>query len=610
MKTSIVILAQHPSLFEDCLAAIHKHTPEACELIVVNDGASFEIFSLIERYSDTPIKTIATTERRGVAAGYNLGASAASGERIVLIRDSVTVGPNWFSVLSACLNAHPDAMMAGPLSSGISGQQNARIAAEILNKLTPEARTEALAANGKSQSVSRLLHLLLLVRKDLFDELGGFDERFALESYEDDDLCYRALLAGYRLFIANNCYVRYTPPPTLFPEDPDWFARQLGHNRQAGIEKWGSDLTELLYQWKRSVKVSLCMIVKNEEETLERCLSSVADLVDEIVIVDTGSTDRTKNIAGKFDARIFDFQWVNDFSKARNYAFSQATQEYLLWLDADDILLPADREKFKTLVSALPVHVDVVSMHYHLSRDEYGNVTSSLRRNRLLRRSMGYRWVGAVHEYVEVHGSTLNRDIAVTHDRVHTNSSRNLHIYEGKMAAGETFSPRDTYYFANELYEHGQWERAAEQYEKLLAFEHVWIEDRIGACGKASECYHQLGRNHEAKLKALQSFAYALPRAENCCRLGMFHLSENAYREAAWWYRLASELEMPTDSSALLQHACWTWLPHIQLCVCHDRMGEYALAYEENELAAQYIPNDSRIGANRSYLKSRLEQTK
>ena len=66
------------------------------------------------------------------------------------------------------------------------------------------------------------------------------------------------------------------------------------------------------------VSVSLCMIVKNEEDVLERCLESVADLVDEIIIVDTGSADRTKEIAARFTSQIFDFPWQDDFSAARN----------------------------------------------------------------------------------------------------------------------------------------------------------------------------------------------------------------------------------------------------------------------------------------------------
>ena len=92
--------------------------------------------------------------------------------------------------------------------------------------------------------------------------------------------------------------------------------------------------------------VSLCMIVKNEEDVLERGLKSAAGLVDEIIVVDTGSTDRTREIAAQFTDLIFDFPWRDDFAAARNESFSHASMDYCMWLDADDVLLEADQKAF------------------------------------------------------------------------------------------------------------------------------------------------------------------------------------------------------------------------------------------------------------------------
>ena len=88
----------------------------------------------------------------------------------------------------------------------------------------------------------------------------------------------------------------------------------------------------------KEITISLCIIVRNEENTIGCCLDSVKGIPDEIVIVDTGSTDRTKEIVEKYADRIFDFTWIDDFAAARNLAFSQATMDYILWLDADDML--------------------------------------------------------------------------------------------------------------------------------------------------------------------------------------------------------------------------------------------------------------------------------
>jgi len=99
--------------------------------------------------------------------------------------------------------------------------------------------------------------------------------------------------------------------------------------------------------------VSLCMIVKNEEKHLVRCLHSVKPVVDEIVIVDTGSTDRTKEIGVAFGAHVADFPWADNFSKARNFSLSQASCDWVLVLDADEILSAQDHEKFRKLVNSV-----------------------------------------------------------------------------------------------------------------------------------------------------------------------------------------------------------------------------------------------------------------
>ena len=112
------------------------------------------------------------------------------------------------------------------------------------------------------------------------------------------------------------------------------------------------------------IRISLCMIVKNEERVLARCLDSVADLMDEIIIVDTGSDDRTKEIAAKYTDRIYDFKWIDDFSAARNFAFSKAEMDYIYSADADEVLSEENRERFKILKENLLPEIEIVQMKY------------------------------------------------------------------------------------------------------------------------------------------------------------------------------------------------------------------------------------------------------
>ena len=127
-------------------------------------------------------------------------------------------------------------------------------------------------------------------------------------------------------------------------------------------------------------ELSLCMIVRNEEERLARCLRSVQGAVDEIVIVDTGSMDGTKAIAAAFTDRVFDFAWRDDFAAARNASMAYATKPYILWLDADDVLERSEREKLIALKKRLDGTVDAVMMPYHYAHREDGKLSLSITR--------------------------------------------------------------------------------------------------------------------------------------------------------------------------------------------------------------------------------------
>jgi len=356
-----------------------------------------------------------------------------------------------------------------------------------------------------------------------------------------------------------------------------------------------------------SITISLCMIVRNEENTIARCLNSVKGIPDEIVIIDTGSIDRTKEIVGKYTDQIFDFVWIDDFAAARNFAFSKATKDYILWLDADDVLAASDREQFLSLKKTLDPLLNIVNMPYLLSFDQFGKVTFSLRRNRLVKRSKNFRWIGPVHEYLEVYGDVLNSDICVTHkDMCKDDSDRNLKIYENRLCKGEEFSPRDLFYYANELCDHQLNNRAIEAYHKFLKTGQGWVEDNLSACGKLADCYQNLGEKDKQLEHIFKSFEHAAPRAEFCCRLGLYFLLAEQYDQGVFWYKLATQLEKPIDSWGPKTESCWTWLPHLQLCVCYDRLGKHELAYEHNEIARECRPEDSQVLYNKNYLEGVL----
>lgn len=353
------------------------------------------------------------------------------------------------------------------------------------------------------------------------------------------------------------------------------------------------------------ITISLCMIVKNEEETLERCLNSVKDIVDEINIVDTGSTDRTVEIAKQFTDRVFHYTWTGDFAAARNHSFTFATMDYILYLDADDVLLEEDRIKLMELKESLDPSVDSVSMYYNAGMDEYGNVTLRYRRNRLLKRTKNFQWRGDCHNYLEVHGHIINSDIAVTHKKIKHSVRRNLGIYEQKIARGDTFTARDYFYYGNELRENGHYEKAIESYQNNLSLKEGWVEDKIHACIFMGDCYRSLGDYPNELISLLKSFQYAKPKAEAVCRIGYHFLRKKDYKTAAPWFEFATQLTNDSEQWSFSYPAYHTWYPHLQLCICYYYLGDYQKAYEHNEEARKYRPEDNSVLHNKHLLESK-----
>lgn len=354
-------------------------------------------------------------------------------------------------------------------------------------------------------------------------------------------------------------------------------------------------------------EISLCMIVKNEEEVLRECLSSVKEIVDEIIIVDTGSTDKTKEIAREFTDKVIDFEWIDDFSAARNFAFSHATKDFIFWMDADDILLKEDQDKFKKLKEELNESVDTVSMLYHIAFDDYGNPQFSFRRNRLVKRSNNFKWKGAVHEYLEFGGRVIKSDVAIRHRKkdkknVNVQSDRNLKIYENRLRKGEEFTPRDTFYYANELRDHRQFEAAIQFYQKFIDMEQGWVEDKIRACINLAACYRELG-DLENEIEALiKSIVYDVPRPEVSCRLGDLYKERKLYNKAIIWYQIAIQANVE-EIQGFRQESYSTWYPYLQLCVCYWHTGQKELAVEYNNKAKKYRPNDQAILNNEKFFE-------
>lgn len=357
------------------------------------------------------------------------------------------------------------------------------------------------------------------------------------------------------------------------------------------------------------ITISLCMIVRDEEAVIARCLHSVREIADEIIVVDTGSEDQTKEIAHQCGAKVFDLPWEDNFAAARNHSFDQATMEYILWLDADDVLDEENIALFKELKKTLDPSVDVVMMRYHVAFDPNGKPTFTFFRERLVRRLGGFRWFGRVHEAIISAGTVIRSPIAIRHEKIKQGDScRNLRIYERMLAEGETLEPRHRYYFSRELLTHNRLDEAIVLLRQSIDDPNTWIENRIGACRDLASCLLKKGDENGALEALLKSIILGEPKAEVCCDIGNVFLSRNEYKSAAFWYRAAPECSPSEEGGGFASPECRGYIPYMQLCVCYDRLGQHELAEMYNEKAASFKEGDPAVLQNRTYFSQRRQQ--
>ncbi len=167
-------------------------------------------------------------------------------------------------------------------------------------------------------------------------------------------------------------------------------------------------------------KVSLCIIVKNEEANIGACLGSAADLCDEVIVLDTGSTDNTCRIARDKGAKVFDFPWIDHFAAARNACLEHATGDWIFWLDADDRLDEGNRVKLRQLLAALPAGNVACSMKCRCLPDPLTRTATTVDHIRLFRNHPRIRWRYRVHEQIlgavrESGSEVLWADVVIQH---------------------------------------------------------------------------------------------------------------------------------------------------------------------------------------------------
>ncbi|MDD5649636.1 MAG: glycosyltransferase [Candidatus Nanoarchaeia archaeon] len=333
--------------------------------------------------------------------------------------------------------------------------------------------------------------------------------------------------------------------------------------------------------------LSLAIIMKDVEKTLQKCLDSAAPVVDEIIVVDTGSTDRSKEIALQYTSKVYDFPWIDDFSAARNFSFDLCTKEYIFWIDADDEILKKDQEKIKNLDLS---DKEIVLCQYQYSHDQFGVPECTLERERIIKRSLGLKWEKPIHEYLPISGKKISRqDIEIHHWKQHGTSERNLKILERIIQKDP--DSRNFYYLGKEYADFGRFEEAIETLEKFVTMK-GWWEDVFCAHDTIAKCYLVLKNEKKFFENIFRSIEIEPRRAEPYFELGDYYFSKNDWGKAAHYFDICLNVKRPKELMSTYYPQNYTWRPALMATQAYNNLGAVQTAFERSKLFLKYRPND------------------
>lgn len=321
------------------------------------------------------------------------------------------------------------------------------------------------------------------------------------------------------------------------------------------------------------ITISVCMIVKDEAPILARCLDCITCIADEIIIVDTGSTDNTKAIAARYTDKIYDFKWINDFSAARNFAFSKATMDYIYSADADEVIDEQNQQKFIALKEAMLPEIEITQMYYanQLNNGSTYNFDRELR-PKLYKRLRNFNWRSPIHEAVVLDPVIYDSDIEILHMAEANHADRDFIHFQHAIKLGNTLDSRLNILYAKELFISGTYEDFLEAADYFSGLSQVVLTD---VELKAVECVLVrlaiIKKDINMLLKfSLKNIADGEGSSEVCYYLGEYYYGIKDYKEAIlWYYNAAFETTCELDLKYSKDY------PIERLITCYELLGNY-----------------------------------
>lgn len=294
-----------------------------------------------------------------------------------------------------------------------------------------------------------------------------------------------------------------------------------------------------------SQTLSVCMIIKNEQDFLDGCLRSIQDVADEIIILDTGSTDKSLDIARKYKAKIHTFDWIDDFSTARNESIRQASGDWILWLDADERLLPESVPELKKLLKPESKPLAYILQIQNLLPDGKNYKLSGA--HRLFTNHKGIHFSGRIHEQIayslsELGGEERKCTVSLIHlgygldtQTQDKKNQRNRHLLL-QMVKDEPENAYAHYTLAQNYGLEKEWKKASEHYRIAMVKHKFEIDMECSLYNTYAESLFHLKKIQEAKELASKSIQ-RIPRQVGAYYL-LFKITEQTPESLEWLLKL------------------------------------------------------------------------
>lgn len=324
--------------------------------------------------------------------------------------------------------------------------------------------------------------------------------------------------------------------------------------------------------------LSLCMIVKNEEKQLENCLSSVVEYVDEIVVVDTGSEDGTVQVASKYTDKVYSFNWVNDFSAARNFSIQKATSDYILILDADEFL--TEGQDLKRIIAG-KAECFLFKIKNYLSNG--GSYTHHA--YRMFKKGTGLRYEGRLHEHlnIEKFPEVLTREVPVTiHHEGYKEGSlkeKDKKIRNFKIIEQESKENPNAYTFYNlgrAQFDLGYYDKAQQNFKKSYQMDNnkSYVPDLLN---KMSLSLLELNR-YEEGLKIISNALTLFPnQSQLWLTKGLLYLEAGYLNDAEITFNKCLNM---VEYGFEITEGTGSFIPKLKLAELFNQKGEILKAFD------------------------------